>query len=165
MLNKKAQQEIVGFIIIMVIVIVIGLFFLVFWIKQYPASYSSVNVQNFLKSSMRVTTDCKFSIDFLDLEDAIRGCYENKVCSNGISSCDTLNQTFLDLIDKSWVISNESSTSAYSLLINYEQNESSQAIFSSEKGDCTGTWLGSQEFFSYQNGNIVINFQICSQEI
>src|SRR3989338_5321033 len=105
--NKNAQHEIVGFVLIVVIIVVIGLFLLVWYLRQPTVETESLDVQNFLKASMLYTTSCYLNIEPLDLQELIKRCYRNEICSgeDGKMACDVLNDELPELVRKSWLVS------------------------------------------------------------
>lgn len=165
--SKRSQHEIVGFVLIVVIVVVIGLFLLVFYLRQPTLETKSLNVQNFLQASMLYTTECSLSIDFLELQELTKSCKENEICKNGKPACEVLNTTLSQLIYTSWAVSEEKPVKAYSLNLAYEEkirNETlSEDILNLEKGNCTGSSsrAGAEHFLYHMSGNIVIAMEIC----
>ncbi len=178
--DKKAQQEIVGFVLIVVIVVVIGLFLLVFYLRQPAVEHKSLDIQNFLQASMKYTTECAESIEPLSLEDLIKSCYKNERCLNEKIACDILNDTLSEITHESWLTSPQKPVNAYSILTYYEESsllekETSerkeedeeagkfvkQEILSLKEDNCTGTKTGAQHLISNYPGKIIINMEIC----
>ena len=82
---KKAQQEIVGFVLIVVIVSIIGLIFLSLSLgKGERVGQTSIEISNLLESSMYYTTDCAVSFipKYKSGQDLIKACYRNEKCLN-----------------------------------------------------------------------------------
>jgi len=159
--NKKAQHEIVGFILIVVIVVIIGLFLLVFYIRQPTIRTESLNVQNFLQSVMPYTTDCVLSIEPLDMESLIKSCYKNDRCLNDEMACDVLETSLSELVHELWLVSADKPENAYSVLIYYEEDDEKDEILKLEEGNCTGSKTGAENFMHYGSGNIIINMELC----
>ena len=167
--TKKAQHEIVGFILIVVIVVVIGLFLLIFYLRQEPVRYESLKVQNFLQASMKYTTSCAVSYEpqYEELQDLIKSCYQNQKCLNEKMACQELNETLSDLLDESWMVSPDTPTSFYSLLIYYEDSGAGESSLRKDeflrlqKGNCTGSKTGAEHLISYSPGNIIVSLEIC----
>ncbi len=164
---KKAQHEIVGFVLIVVIVVVIGLFLLVFYLRQPAVEHESLNVQNFLQSSMAYTTDCMRSIEPLDLQDLIKTCKENKRCLNEELACKVLNDTLSELAHESWLVSEDRPENAYFLNIYYqymskdEEESEKEEILSLKEGNCTGSRTGAEYLLHYSPGTIIIDMKLC----
>lgn len=170
-MNKRAQHEIVGFILIVVIVVVIGLFLLVFYLRQEPVEQKSLDIQNFLQASMDYTTDCAISFEpqYETLQDLIKSSYRNQKCLNDKMAIDVLNETLTQILEQSWQASPERPVNSYSLIIYYDEPSESESageglkdeILSIQKGNCTGAKTGAQEFVSYPPGNIITDMEIC----
>ena len=78
--NKKAQHEILGFVLIVLIVSIIGVIFLSISIaKGKGQKQNSVEISNFLESAMYYTTDCAISSfpKYQELQDLIKKCYDS----------------------------------------------------------------------------------------
>jgi len=96
--HKKGQEEIMGFMLIVIMVVVIGLGLLFFFTPK-PAEQKDLDLQNLLYSWLAVTLDGN------SIEQAIDDCYQ----------CDLSNET--DILDKAMEkISNN--VNGYSLTIN-----------------------------------------------
>lgn len=161
--SKRSQNEIVGFVVIVVIVVIIGLFFLAFYLRREPARTESKNTQNFLKASMKYTTNCNVDIIPLDLKELIKRCYNQQECGQ-TNSCNLLNQTFSEILEKTWKINSDNPINYYHLNIYYRQGEeeiTNQEIMTIEKGNCTGSKTGAEEFYRHENGNIFVTLEIC----
>ena len=166
--NTRAQHEIVGFILIVVIVAVIGLFLLVFYLRKEPVRHESLDLQNFLQSSMLYTTHCAISFEpqYDSLQDLIRSCYKNQKCLNDKMACLVLNETLADLIKESWMVSEDRPVNAFSLLIYYSEKdveEQKDEILSLQEnwGNCTGSKTGAENLIHHYPGNIAVSMEIC----
>lgn len=178
--NRKAQHEIVGFILIVVIVVVIGLFLLVFYLRQKPVERQSLDVQNFLQSSMRYTTSCAINSapEYSSIEDLIKSCYknENQECVDERNICEVVNETLSELVPESLQVDPEGKINAYSMFIYYEDisedDESGEEngnkeetqkheILMLSEGNCTGSKTGAEHLIASHPGNIVLDIEIC----
>jgi hypothetical protein len=173
--NKKGQNEIVGFVMIVVIVVLIGLFLLVFSLRHDSARTESKNVENFLISSVSYTTSCNISLEHLDLGGVMKKCYEGMGCSNGKTSCQVLNETYSEILDQTWKINSNRPVNYYSLHLYYkeaskENNTSGEKdgeklkieeILNLTSGNCNGSIVGGENFLNYQRGNIIADLEIC----
>lgn len=141
--DKKAQQEIVGFIIIVVIIAVIGVIFLGIYLRpQAIVSTEDVEINNLLISSSKYTTDCYKDSEpnYRTLEDLVLDCYQVKRCGTGVSSCVVLNQTYSELLSKVWLASNLGAVRYYELKAYYQ-------------GNLTDSGTRKPEFFKLESGN------------
>lgn len=82
-MNKKAQQELVGFVLIVVIVTIIGIVFLALTLAKKQES-NSIEVSNLLQATMYYTTECSSDYGPRQVEDLIREVNKNpkKLCVN-----------------------------------------------------------------------------------
>ena len=163
--SKRSQHEMVGFILIVIIVVIIGLFLLVFYLRQEPVSQENLDVQNFLQASMAYTTDCAINWEpnYLELQDLIKAGYKNQQCLNGKMASKELNETLNQILKESLMASQEIPVKYYSLFIYYEQSDSAikEEILKLQAGNCSGSRTGAQHFLHYPPGNIIISLEIC----
>lgn len=163
MKKRKAQQEIVGFILIVVLVVVIGIFLLAFYLRKASAELPSTDVSNFLGASMLYTTKCIVNIEPLSIEELTKSCYKGEECQND-TACDILNNTLNQIIEESWKVSDDKPVNSYSMIIYYQETENAtkEKILELKEGNCTGIKSGAGHIVSYSPGNIKTNLEICS---
>jgi len=174
--NKKAQHEIIGFVIIVVIVIVAGLFFLSFSLRRNKTSMqSSAEISNLIEASMHYTTDCAISYipKYENLQDLIKSCYNQEICLNEQNSCDVLNKTLEKILNQSLNIGPDSKNKAYTANIFYKylegQNIPNEEIlyFVAGKFENCSLVLGGDYMIyiisnSINSGNIHFELEVCS---
>ena len=100
-LKNRGQQEIVGFVLIVVLVVVGLMVFLVISMRSGDDALERVKVSNILDVVMRTTTECAivYEPDYDSFEDLFKSCYGGKICSNsGREACDYLNESLIDVI-------------------------------------------------------------------
>ncbi len=116
---KKAQEEMVGFALIVIIVAVILLIFLSLSLsKRGSSNIQGYEAENFLKTSLQYTTNCEFYREgYISLETLIFKCYENKTCVNGNNTCVILGTTFREILNESWRTGSDKPVQGYSLNI------------------------------------------------
>jgi hypothetical protein len=99
--RKKAQHEIIGFVLIIVIISVIGIFFLSFSGGK-ESNINSLEVVKLLESSMLYTSDCAIGYipQYKEIQDLIKECYRNDItkCINGKKVCENLNDEFKNIL-------------------------------------------------------------------
>jgi hypothetical protein len=118
MMNKKAQDEMVGFAVILVIVSVVLLVVLGFALRSPNESkLESYEVESFIEASLQYTTECKNYLGFMPVQDLIISCEAEGTCTDGKNSCDILNSTLDNLITKSWNVVQGSPVKGYELQI------------------------------------------------
>lgn len=133
--KKKSQEEMVGFGLIVVIVAVIILVFLFFVLKGKENFQESYEINSFVQSMLRYTTDCEDNQGYLRIERLISRCVENERCTDGRNSCEVLNKT-LDLIMKqAWKVKDRPEK-GYSILINSEKG----LVTNLEEGNLTNNF-------------------------
>ena len=145
--EKRAQEEIVGFAVIVIIVAVIMLFLLVFYIKSpKEESVKSYEVNSFIQSFLHYTTDCEDYYGGMSVKKLIFECDSNEVCLNDERrACEVLNSTLKAITKESWQVGENRSVKGYELKITTSQAE----ILLLKEGDITNNYkTGSQNFAS-----------------
>jgi len=167
--NCKAQNEIVGLVVIVMLVIVIGVIFLALSIsKGNTVQKTSVEISDFMQSSMHYTTECAkgFIPNYHSLQDLIKSCYRNEKCLDGKESCSVLNETFKKILSESFQVSETGGKRGYQVEIYYKDlNEDmpDEPILKIDEGvfaNCTSSVGASQSVF-IDNGNINIDLNLC----
>ena len=169
--HKKAQNEIIGFAVIIVIVAVIGLVFLALSLGRGGVDKkTSIETSDFLQSSMHYTTNC--TIDYIpnykNIQDLIKSCYKNQKCLNDKMACEELQKTYSEIVRDSFQVSDISKNKAYKLNIYYEDldAENNEYIMNFTEGnfiDCSSEAGASQKIF-YNPGQIVVELDFCYGE-
>lgn len=172
-MNKKAQHEIVGFVLIVLIVSVIGIIFLALAIGRGDNRQTSVEISNLLQASMYYTTDCavNFIPQYREGQDLIKECYKDssQKCLNGKLICNSLKDNFKKIIDNGLRVSPDSQDKAYTFkayFVSLYNSEDKQDILNFEEGvfeNCTTIPGGSHSIsisrFGY--GTINIELEVC----
>jgi hypothetical protein len=99
-MKNKAQQEMVGFVLIVVLVMV-GMMVLLIVMLKSPKINSSLEVDNMLHVIMKTTTNCVISSGsrYETIEDLFISCHENRRCNNlNQQTCDYLNSTLSQVL-------------------------------------------------------------------
>jgi len=143
--RKDAQEEMVGFALIMVLVAVIFLIFLGFSLRN-PSSegVESYEVASFLQGVVQYTTDCEIlGRGYRPIQNLIFNCQGidgGDICEDGRKSCDVLEETLENLVESSWNAGEEFPVKRYELKIYIE--DVTEPIIVVEKGDATGDYKG-----------------------
>jgi hypothetical protein len=166
MKNKKGQEEIVGFVVIVVLVLVIGLVFLVFTLRnqEAPSNLKSVNIQQFLESTMEYTTTCAISYEpaFSKLSALIQECHSGlSTCISGDRPCSLARETLKEIIDSSFFIDEEAARKGYEFSSVYVSNTTEDEFITIIDGDCSGAIIGAEHLSHAFPGNIVSSFKLC----
>jgi len=148
MINKKAQEEMVGFVLIIILVSVILLVFLGFSLRSpQKEAVESYEVDSFIQGFLQYTTDCADSYEpnYFSVQDLIFECNSEEVCLNGRESCDVLSSTLSGIVEESWKTGEERPVKGYELRI--VSNEIKNILLI-EEGNLTGNSKGGfQDFF------------------
>ncbi len=119
--SRKAQEEIIGFGIILILIAVIAMIFISISInKNQKESVEDFEVSSFLKALMEKTTTCEKNAKLISVKDLIFECGRGYTCFNEENSYDVLNETIKESMQDNWPIVNGSTTKGYSILVYYE---------------------------------------------
>jgi len=152
MRNKKAQEEMVGFVMIIIIVAVILLIFLGISLRSPNKDHAdSYKANSFVQAYLQYTTTCSVrEPEYLSIQDLISECIKGETCSNQEKACDILNETSEKILTKSWIVEQGSLIQGYNLRIISNEEE----ILVIEKGNSTNNYQsGSQEYI--KSGKII----------
>jgi len=150
--NKKAQEELAGFALIIVIVAIVLLVFLGLSIgKTKETNLESEKINNFVNVVLQSTSDCKDEYGYLTIRKLIQKCEENENCIAGQNSCELLETTLEEISESAWLTNTQ--IKGYELSINSEKNEILLII----QGNKTENSLGSREYIG-KSGKLLISF-------
>ncbi len=156
--TKKAQEELVGFALIIVIVAVILLVFFSFWIKNpKEIRHESSEVESFVYTILSYTTECQDNIENKNLKEVIIKCTNKENCKNGEDSCSILTTLLNEILENSWKITN-GTTKGYNLDI-LIGNETLNEI---KQGNKTSNSRGTTQIFRSGGEEITILFDVYS---
>lgn len=163
MINQKGQEEMVGFVLIVVIVSVILVVVLGMLMRNQEVSTKDLGTSQFLESMMEYTTKCAigYTPRYASIGELISHCYDNKVCTSGKKACEVLNESLNEIINSSWYISPEGAYKGYDFDSIYEKGTKTNTIIKTKKGDCT-QFKGADTFFEHQGGIITSTLKICT---
>jgi len=154
-IKKKAQEEMVGFGLIIIIVAVILLIFLGFALRsQQKESVEDYEVNSFIQGFLQYTSDCRNNLEYLSIQKLIFDCNNNEICLDGRSFCDVLNSTLTGIVEESWDIKGDRPIKGYELKIS--SNEAETLLI--KKGNSTGNYKGSMQDFSRSGNSVEIFF-------
>lgn len=170
-INKKGQEEITGFVLIVVLVAIVLVVFLGIALRSNKTTtLESRDIDQFLESAMQYTTECalNYETDYVKMSGLIRECYDNpeKDCQSGKKACDVLNETIGGMLRASWPTGKDRPLKGLIFESNYEQNTSSgmivRKIIIASSGNCSQTIKGSEYVSANLPGNIVSSLKLCS---
>ncbi len=103
--SKKAQEEMLGFALIMIIVAVALLVFLSFSIgRSQKEDVKNYEVENFIQAFLQYTSDCakNYEPNYLPIQKLITECNNQGTCFDGQNSCEVLEAELKEIVEKSW---------------------------------------------------------------
>lgn len=137
--SKNAQEEMVGFALIVILVAVILLIFISFSIrKDAKEPVESYEVESFLQVLLQYTTSCRDNLEFVSVQKLIIKCQNKEKCLDGKSSCEVLKETLELAIDEGWKTGEEQTTKGYAMNITQNGKE----IISLKNGNLTRNYKG-----------------------
>jgi len=136
--NKKGQEEIVGFVLIVLLVSVIAVVFLAINVRKPSEKLPSAEIESFLQSSMKYSSECLVTAERrYTFKDLIVSCAEsNEKCLDGKSACESMNYTANKLLSEGLRVCADCPNTAYRFKV---YGESNRTLLSLKEGNCTGT--------------------------
>ncbi len=117
-INKKGQEEIVGFVLIIILVAVIFLFILGFSLRsEQKQTTKSSELDSFIQASLLYTTDCQSGREYLSIKDLIFKCNNRALCLDSRETCEVLNSTIEEILEESWKTGEERPVKGYEFQI------------------------------------------------
>ena len=165
MSTNRAQQEMVGFILIVVLVMIGLMVFLVISLRTSDDAADSLEVENMLSAIMGHTTEFAIpSVPYYDtFEDLFKSCYENDDCAGTVgAACDYLNETLRDILAD--LMATEATVSSYQLDFEVADDVGREGLLRVFEGDCSGKVLGAQRKISAGAEDLIIQLKICRKE-
>ncbi len=158
-INKKAQHEIMGFVLIIVMVAILALIFIGFYLRKSATTslQESQDASNFLQAVMQVTSSCKISSQYGSMQDIIKACYKGESCEDGASSCSILNSTISSIIKSEF--SSDKPVKAYNFRIYLDKTNNQ--VLSLNSGNMTGSCYSGQQRINTVNGDLVLELRLC----
>lgn len=139
--SKRAQEEMVGFALIIIIVAVILLIFVGFAITRPEGErVESYEVESFVQSMLQYTSDCSDNLGKLSIQDLIFDCRSNLKCLDNRNTCEVLDETLNEIMAESWKIGN-TPVMGYDLNISVENNN----VLDIFEGNKTNNFKGSTQ--------------------
>ncbi len=162
---KKAQEEMVGFVFIVVIIAIVGAIILGFSIRgNNTLVQESKDIHQFLESAMELTTSCSISYEpnYLKLNELIKECNNGlSLCISGEDPCIVLNKTFNNVITKSFLVNEQANIKGYEFKSIYSTNTISKEIIIIYQGDCSYSARGAEILIPAYPGTISATLKLC----
>ncbi|MFH1802150.1 MAG: hypothetical protein ABH864_01725 [archaeon] len=134
--NKRAQEEMVGFVIIMLVVGVIFLVFLGIYLRgaSQTSNTESKDIANFIEAVSKYTTRCGDSDEYpYSLITLVTECYKDSTSTcpnNGEKKCGILKETLNASIEENWNFNQDSPTKSYRLQVLRETQTGEETVLS-----------------------------------
>jgi len=156
MKSKKAQEELVGFAVIIVIVAVLILIFISFSLNNNSKnSVESFEVESYLQAMIQYTSKCKENMNYLTIRELISACEEGIVCENQEDSCDILKKELEEMCDEAWKYGKNRPVKGYALNVSVNGED----LIALNKGNFTGNSRSSKQDFINSGNDIEILFE------
>lgn len=163
-MNNKAQQEIVGFVLIVVLVVVGLMVFLIISIRTSPEDVKSVEVDNMLNALMRHTTECAvvYEPDYDDFEDLFKSCHQEDMCTNlGVDACDYLNESLSSVLAAMFDTESDI-VEGYQIDFLVKNEGGEKGLLRIVEGNCTGSLSAAQRNIVSKSDSLIIRMRVCS---
>jgi len=164
MRDKRGQQEIVGFVLIVVLVVVGMMVFLIISTRTSDDEVKSVEVGNMLDAIMKHTTECAvvYEPDYDSFEDLFKSCHQGDQCSNlGLSACDYLNESLAAVLDG--MFATEATVDAYQIDFFVKGDEGEEGLLRIFEGNCTGSVSSAQRSVVSHSDSLIIRMKVCTR--
>jgi len=156
---RRGQQEIVGFVLIVVLVMVGLMVFLVISIRSSDEARESLEVGNMLDAVMKQTSDCAivYVPNYDDFEDLFKSCYVGDECGNlGVLACDYLNESLGDVVGE--MMASEAAIVDWGIDFFVKDGE---GILSIGKMGCLGSVSAAQRNIISGDESLVVRMRVC----
>jgi hypothetical protein len=156
--GKRAQEEMIGFALIIILVAIILLVFLGISLRSpQKENVESYEVKSFVQAFLQYTTDCRDSNDlgYFSVKDLIFSCNRNEKCLDERNTCEVLNFTLTGITEESWKVEGDRPVKGYELKILKDETE---IILMIEKGNVTDNYKSSMQDFSKSGSSFDIFF-------
>ena len=158
-ISKKAQEEIVGFAMIIIVVAVIILILLGISIKN-PTSQEveSYEVESFIQASLQHTTECStdYGFSYNNVQDLITNCWFGQTCADGKDTCIVLNSTIKNMLEQTWKIGKSAPVKGYALNIT---SKDKNMLFVNE-GNITNNYKGNAQELTKRGTRFSIELKV-----
>lgn len=156
-MNKRGQEEIVGFALIIIIVAVALLFLFSFYIRgNDEESAESYEVDSFVQSVLYYTTDCENFLGNFSVQELISECKSEERCSDERDSCEILNQTLREISGSSWQFGSDRPVSGYVFNVSVGGLE----LVSVQEGVQEGNFRNALQSVNSRGDSIEVSFRV-----
>jgi hypothetical protein len=165
--NKKAQEEMVGFGLILILVAIVFIVFISVYIRKPSESVTDYQSTSFVQSILQYTTTCQEeNMKNLSIQELISKCQSgNKCYYRNMEPCGLLKNTIKLITQESWNVGPKNPVKGYSFIINASaaENVPETQLLNITNGVVTNNYKGAeQDFGDPSGGNVIILFDAYS---
>ena len=143
--NKRGQEEMVGFAVIVIMVSIVILVFLGLSMNKSEADLvESYELESFVQSVLQYHTSCYYNWKYVDVKDLIFRCSNKQICEDDVDPCIELNNTLKEIVGESWKVEGDRPVKGYEMNI-FSNGE--ELIFF-DKGNITNNHKGTAQDFT-----------------
>ena len=154
--SKRAQEEMVGFVLIIIIVSVILLIFLSSSLRNSnKVEIKSYEVESFIQSVLQTTSNCEDAGGFLSVQKLIFSCDDDENCLNEKTACETLDFILKKTSEESWAVEEDTPIKGYELIVISEDMN-----ISIEEGNITKNYRGASQAFARRGKDYDVSFKL-----
>jgi len=158
--NKKAQDEMVGFALIVIIVAIVFIVFISIYIKKPTEKTVDYEANSFVQALLQYTTTCEEdNLENLTVQKLIFKCHDRDPCDyRNMDPCVILNDTIKNVARASWDVGPQNSVKGYTLTINITEGSEEVPFLNITGGVVTNNYRGAIQDFGKGWDHIVILF-------
>lgn len=167
--EKQGQEEIVGFVVVVVLVAVIALVVLGFVLRPglQQESVESVDIAYFLESVFAMTSECTLRGQHqASVGEVASACATDskRRCGEGAEACGVLNRTLAKTIAAAWDVSNVSAVQGYVLNLTHRLSSTNERVLlTQQQGACKEGWYNGEHLQPVQGrrGTLIASLKLC----
>lgn len=159
-LERRGQQEIVGFVLIVVLVMVALMVFLIISVRDDGGADSSVGVSNMLDVIMKTTSECAivYEPDYDDFEELFKSCHKGDSCENlEVAACEYLNESLLDIVSS--MVASDASIRDWE--VDFFVRDAEGILKWGDMQGCNESVSGAQKPIIFSGTNLVVRMRVC----
>ncbi len=159
--NKRAQEEIIGFVLIVVLISIVAVIFLSISLRKAPSVNHNELVGQFLPAMMRFNLDNPECAEGLRVKELVGKCAVGESCE-GEDSCEILKINLAKILKDSWNIGSESKYSGVQISI----LKNGQGILEVKEGNCNAGKSGAEALIPVEAGErseiVSVKMEVCA---
>ncbi len=163
--TKKAQEEIAGFVVIVVLVSILFVIFLGLNLnKQTSTEKESKELSSYLDSLKEFTTNCTLdNRNYANIGEILSYCFKKKSCTPNEDSCGVLNSTLKEIFRATMPFGQDYNLKGYKFEAVYSSKtlRLNETILFISAGNCSSDYRLAEGFLAESNGIITYSLQQC----